>query len=433
MKGFKHLLIAIFMVMMGFAAKAQTTEGAILSLYSQYGLGELSTLGTAASKGMGGVGIANRDMLSLNVLNPAAYTSIERQSALLSVSGEGFNNYLKTAKGSNSKNYFNLGHIGLQFRISKKVGFGMVVAPYSNMGYELSITEKNPDIAANIGNIKFDYVGSGGIFQVKGGFAYNLFDNFNLGANYIYYLGNFKQNMNTTITSYINNNSFRNFYDYRKSRVNQSSFEIGAQYVLPLKENRSINFGATFQPRIASRIERDTLITTNITSPSASDIIKSTSSDEEFYFPMKVAFGVSYNTTKLLTEINYTYQDWGNSFPSNNISGLKYSSKHEVRGGIQYTPNRFDIRSQMKRWSYRAGFMVGNSYMEKNGHNNTDFSGSLGIGVPLERNWFSLLNAAVEVGQSGALKAGQVQTTFVKLNIGISFSAGNWFVRHKYK
>ena len=433
MKVNKHLFLAMLLATISFSASAQN-EGAIFSLYSQYGIGNLSALGTAASKGMGGIGIASRDMLTLNPLNPASYTTSSRQSVLFSISGEGMNSYLKTANGdSNGKNYFNLGHIGLQFRLSNKFGFGLIVAPYSNMGYELNITEKNPDIIANIGNIRYDHSGYGGVAQFKTGFAYNPFKNLNIGVNYIYYLGNFTQNMNTTISSYVSNDVYKSLSESNKSKVNQSSFEVGAQYSVYLKENKTIILGATFQPRLVSEFKKVDNVTSMSGVNSSTDLISSDVYGEEFYFPMTVAFGVSYNTPKLLAELNYNYQDWDDSFPSNNIQGINYTSKQEIRGGLQYTPSRFNIRSQLKRWTYRLGFMYGNSYVMKNDLSSPEYSGSIGLGIPMERNWLSLLNAAVEVGQSGSLNAGQVKTTFVKLNIGFSFSVNNWFIRHKYK
>lgn len=430
----KVFLLAVMITVSTITTYAQT-EGSVFSLYSQYGLGELSTVGTAATKGMGGIGVASRDRYAINMLNPAAYTTVERQNALLSIGGEGMNNYLKTSKGSNSKNSFNLGHIGLQMRISNKFGFGVSLAPYSDMGYELSVTEKNKDIATNIGNVKYNYVGSGGIAQFKGGVAYNPFKNFNVGVNYIYYLGSFDQNMSTSITQYVENNSYKNIYDYRNSKVNQSSFEIGAQYLLPLKDTRALIFGGTFQPKMKSKLKRDIFVATGYSENqiTPNDIVTDVNYNEEYYFPMRFAFGASYLTQKLQLELNYSYQDWGGSFPQNNINGLSYSSRNEVRAGIQYIPNRMDIRSDFKRWSYRAGIVYGTSYIVKDGYQSNDFSGTIGLGIPVEREWFSQLNIALEYGKMGALRDGQVRNNFLKLNVGFSFAARGWFVRFKYK
>lgn len=431
----KVFLLAVMLTATSIIANAQT-EGGVFNPYSQYGLGELSTLGTAATKGMGGIGVATRDRYSINMLNPAAYTSIERQNAVLSIGGEGVNNYLKTSKGSNSKNFFNLGHVGLQFRLAKKFGFGMSLAPYSDMGYELSINDKSNQVATNIGNLKYNYVGSGGIAQFKGGFAYNPISTFNIGINYIYYLGSFNQDMWSEFTPYINDGTtYKNFYDYKKAKVNQSSFEIGAQYALILKNNRAVVFGATFQPRMESTLKKETFMG-NGTSSSAilpNDILVNEKRDEKYYFPMKIAVGTSYNTQKLQVEANYTFQDWKGSFPENNVKGLRYDSRHEVRAGVQYIPNRFDIRSHLKRWSYRAGVTYGTSYIIKNGVRTNDYSGSIGLGIPVEREWFSQLNIAAEFGTSGALKENQLRNNFIKLNVGFSFAARGWFVRFKHK
>lgn len=432
----KVFLLAVMLTATSVIANAQS-EGGVFNPYSQYGLGELSSLGTAATKGMGGIGVATRDRYSINMLNPAAYTTVERQNAVFSMGGEGVNNYLKSSNGSNSKNYFNLGHIGLQLRIAKRFGFGMSVAPYSDMGYELSITDKNPEIITNIGNVKYNYVGSGGVAQFKGGIAYNPFGQFNIGINYIYYLGSFKQEMSSVTTAYINSgNIYKEIYDTRTSKINQSSFELGAQYILPLKNSaKAVVLGATFQPRMSSNLKKDMFRGTGVSQDAIlpNDIETDSEYNEKYYFPLKFAFGASYNSQKLHVEANYTYQDWSSSFPSNNVTGLTYDSRHEVRAGIQYTPNRFDIRSHLKRWSYRAGVTYGTSYIVKNGVKTNDYSGTIGLGIPIEREWFSLLNVAAEFGTSGTLKHNQVRNNFIKLNISFSFAARGWFMRYKYK
>lgn len=431
----KVFFLAVIITATSIVANAQT-EGSVFNPYSQYGLGSLSTVGTAATKGMGGIGVATRDSYGVNLLNPAGYTSIERQNAIFSIGGEGVNNYLRTVNGKNSKNFFNLGHIALQFRLSKKFAFGFSMNPYSDTGYELTVTDKSNDIVTNIGNVKYDYVGTGSVVQFKTGVGYSPFNNFSIGINYLYYLGTINHQTSSIITSYVNTTqSFKNTYDYKKGRVNQSSFEIGAQYTIRMKEGKGVNFGATFQPRMASNIKREVFIASGYSESSIlpNDIAVNKKYNEKYYFPMRLSFGAAYNTQKMTVEMNYNYQDWSKSFPQNNIAGVSYSTRNEIRAGIQYTPNRFDIRSHMKRWTYRAGLIYGTSYIVKNGYQSNDYAATIGIGVPLERDWLSMLNIAAEFGTAGTTKNKQIRDNFIKLNIGFNFAAKNWFIRYKYK
>ena len=58
---------------LGVTAQTLTSSVNTYSPYSMYGLGELSTPGTAAQRSMGGVGVAMFSNTSVNVLNPADY------------------------------------------------------------------------------------------------------------------------------------------------------------------------------------------------------------------------------------------------------------------------------------------------------------------------------------------------------------------------
>ena len=53
------------------------------SPYSFYGIGDLENPVTAASRGMGGVGIGFRSDKAMNLQNPASYSAIGRQDGSL--------------------------------------------------------------------------------------------------------------------------------------------------------------------------------------------------------------------------------------------------------------------------------------------------------------------------------------------------------------
>ena len=38
---------------------------------------------------------------------------------------------------------------------------------------------------------------------------------------------------------------------------------------------------------------------------------------------------------------------------------VEYTNTSTFKVGVEYTPNRYDIRHFLKRWSYRAGFRYG--------------------------------------------------------------------------
>ncbi len=434
MRKIKVLLTAILLIALTAVSVNAQTEGSVFNPYSQYGFGNLSTLGTASSKGMGGVGIATRERFEMSLSNPASYNSSDRQNVIFSASGTGINNYLKSDEISNSRNYFNLGHLSAQLRLSKTFGFGIVLAPFSDMGYEMSRTLTQNDVVTNIGNVRYDFLGSGGIAQVKAGFAATIFKNFNLGINYVYYVGSFDQSFNTVYTPYIDAVNYKNTYGYSTQKVNQSSVELGFQYRIKLGDFKWLNLGGIYQPEIKSAMDRTSILATGYSTSALteSDILEELDYEENFYMPTKIGFGINFVTNKISASIDYSLQQWSKAFPNNSIANISYQDRNEIRVGAQYIPNRFDIRSFLKRWSYRAGFTYADSYVVVDGNKTSEISGTLGLGIPIEKDWFSQLAVAVEVGQSGTLNNNLVRNTFVKLNIGITFATRRWFVRYKY-
>ena len=75
------------------AVWAQTSSINAFSPYTMYGIGELNTPGTLPMRSMGGVGVAMRSTGVVNLLNPAAYSSIPQKTFLVHFGLEGQNYY----------------------------------------------------------------------------------------------------------------------------------------------------------------------------------------------------------------------------------------------------------------------------------------------------------------------------------------------------
>jgi hypothetical protein len=76
-----RIFIAIALLLpMGAVAQTLTSSVNTYSPYSMYGLGELATPGNVAMRSMGGIGVAMYSQSMVNMLNPAAYGNVARQS-----------------------------------------------------------------------------------------------------------------------------------------------------------------------------------------------------------------------------------------------------------------------------------------------------------------------------------------------------------------
>ena len=108
--------------------------------------------------------------------------------------------------------------------------------------------------------------------------------------------------------------------------------------------------------------------------------------------------------------------------------------------GVEFTPNRYDIRNFLKRWSYRAGFRYGTYNQSFNDERLGQWAVTAGIGIPVKLWAFSAIDVGVEYGRRGynvAERIGLVRQQYFKIAVGFTLFAGQengeyWFMRAKY-
>ena len=167
-------------------------------------------------------------------------------------------------------------------------------------------------------------------------------------------------------------------------------------------------------------------------------IVKGDTTHLKLVLPSQLAVGVTYETPKLIISADYVYQNWGGrnkGYEMTGVSGkdktsykVEYTNTSTFKVGVEYTPNRYDIRHFLKRWSYRAGFRYG-SY-------NQTFNG-----IPVKLWAVSGIDVGVEYGRRGynvADRLGLVRQQYFKFAVGFTLFAGQengeyWFMRPKYE
>ncbi|MEG1648670.1 MAG: hypothetical protein RR277_02140, partial [Rikenellaceae bacterium] len=255
-----------------------------------------------------------------------------------------------------------------------------------------------------------------------------------IGANLLYYHGSIDRSAETNIDPVMDPTKiYRTIQSVSTYQFGKLNAEIGAIYSLKLKNNKTLNFGLTYQPKMNITVDQSKDITSF--SEVSSDSIYSASSKTKLVLPQKFSAGISYGSPKLEFSLDYIYQNFENAYQiaaaESNISLTKYQ---DIRMGLSYTPNRYDIRSAMKRWTYRAGLRYGNSYMTVNGKKIDDYSLTIGVGVPLQQNGLTHMNLGFDVGRRGSIKNTFVQETYFRIYLGVNlFVTQEWFVRHKFK
>ncbi len=432
-----HIVILILAALPA-SALGQLSSLNAFSPYTFYGIGDFGTQGPAYQRSMGGVGVAFSDPKRANYLNPASYSSVNPQSVLFSVGLQGGGVYAKTATQKSSQNLFNFSDVGLQLPLwGGKVGMGVNVTPMSSVGYRVKMYETDPYLLANVGSIRYDYLGDGNITQFKVGVGAKLFKGFSLGANFIYYHGSIERDFNTEITPTIGNPVQRIQTGTAASDYSAAWFNAGIRYELISKPTRILSVGATFSPRanLRPKVYRE-VYATNV----YQDLVQDTSYRADYYLPANVTAGVFFRTTKWGAGLDYTFQKWTGLNADDATNNIKFTNSHYIKAGIEYTPNSMDVRSYLKRCTYRLGYRFNSYYMQINGQPIRDNAITFGVGAPL-RQGLTNIDVGVELGMRGNTTVGtsgtkqfqMVQEKYFNIVVGLSlFGEDYWFTKHKY-
>lgn len=222
------------------SAFAQGSSLSAFSPYTFYGLGDFSVQGPAFLRSMGGIGVAYANGRRMNYLNPASYSAVNPRSVLFNVGGEMYNIYAKTADSKTSYNTFNVRDVSMQIPLAKRLGFGFSMTPLSDVGYRVKMTEMDPFMLANVGNIVYDYEGEGNTTQFKFGLGWSPFKRFSFGADVIYYHGVITRNFNTIISPMIEEKPQRSMLGTQRETYSQAGVTLGIQYDFILNDNLSL-------------------------------------------------------------------------------------------------------------------------------------------------------------------------------------------------
>lgn len=429
--------------------RAQSSSINAFSPYTMYGIGELNTQGTLPMRSMGGVGVANPTSGIMNLLNPAAYSNMPRKSFMLDFGVEGQNYYNSQTVGDVHKktayNTFNFHDIAFQLPLGKKIGLGFSLTPYSSVGYRVNNTHdvNDDDIWGNVGRIQYTYQGEGDVTEVKFGIGWEIFKNFSVGLAAQYYWGDIDRSFTMTPIAITGTGTFTSTVGNDNYSVSSFKGQVGFQYSPILNHKRALTIGATYDfggdlsPRVSKHIVVGDMFNT---------AVKGDTLSLPLVLPRQLAAGVYYQTPKLAIGVDYVYQNWGGRNSQVEMtSGTKpmtvaYANTSTIKVGVEYTPDRFDVRRFFKRWSYRAGFRYGDYNQAYDGNRIGQYAVTLGVGVPIKYRAISGIDVGFEYGRRGgnlAKSLGLVQQQYFKFAIGFTLFAGAenneyWFLRPKF-
>ena len=433
-------LLLLFCTAVG--ASAQSGENLSFTPYSIFGVGDIVQSGSPYNKAMGGVGIASRNVRYLNSLNPASVTARDSLSVMLDFSIANSNviyrQNLSGNKISSAKNITNIGSFAFSTPIWKSLAAVVGMTPFSSQGYGYYTNETDPVVIARNGNITYSDYGQGNLYKLYGGVGYNVLKNLSVGIEADYIFGNFDK----YFTENFEKTGTNTVQDSYQIDLHTFTGKFGVQYWQMLGKKWTLGVGATYSLRSNFR---GTVEYNHQSVGSAETVTVSSSIDTlsnhlgDVQLAPEIGIGVSVNyLDKFRAEINYIRSDWSDSGMgttdgfANLNSSTPFSAcvRESYRAGIEYTPNRYDIRKRWKRYSYRAGTYYSNEYYKVAGNEINSFGITLGATIPVFR-WYNGLSFAIDFGQRGTMKDSLVRERYVKVSVGVNLH-DIWFTKYRF-
>ena len=430
----KAIALTVFLVISICVSAQNGTYGAY-SPYSIYGIGDISKEGTSYNKSMGGTGIANRNKKFINYLNPAAVTARDSLSFMADFGLVQNNTVFSQGDLRSAHNTFNIYDFVLSFPIYRSSAFMVGITPYSDVGYDFSSIETDPDIIGNTGNISYDSYGAGSVYQAFIGAGVTFWKRLSVGAEAIYYFGNLDKITNMDYTDA----SYRSLNSGSELTVRGLTGKFGLQYEQKLGGDVSMIIGATYKMgtgmkgysknfRYANQSSVVDTLRYNVDTLAASGM----------RFGDELGIGISIKGgEKWTAEFDYLRSDWRKSgfdsaqgFAVVGESSFSSTVSQSFRAGFEIVPNRNDIRYYFKRCSYRAGVYYDQAYYKMDGNNVNSMGITLGITLPVYQ-WHNGISLGVDLGQRASTRNDMIRERYATFFIGFNIH-DIWFRKIQY-
>ncbi len=430
----KLIILAVFLVVSVCVSAQDGTYGAY-SPYSIYGIGDISKEGTAYNKSKGGTGIATRNKKFINYLNPAAVTARDSLSFMADFGLVQNNTIYSQGDLISGHNTFNIYDFVMSFPIYRSSAFVVGLTPYSDVGYDFSSIETDPDIIGNTGNITYDSYGNGSVYQAFFGAGVTFWKKLSLGAEAIYYFGNLDKITKMDYTD----QSYRSLNSGSEITVRGVTGKFGLQYEQELGGDVSMIIGATY--KMGTNMKGYSTNFRYATQSSVTDSLRhsvDTLGARGMKFGDELGVGIAVKGgDKWSAEFNYLRSDWRKSgfdsasgFAVSGGSVFSSTVSQSFRAGFEIVPNRNDMRSYLKTCSYRIGAYYDQAYYKLDGNNVNSIGVTFGMTLPVFQ-WHNGISLGVDIGQRASKKNNMICERYATFHIGFNIH-DIWFRKIQY-
>lgn len=431
-------IVIIIIVTITFFSGNVSAQGSVGSPYSRYSIGEVNYSPLIRNNAMGGIGYTIISNNNVNFVNPAGIANIDTLTFIFDFGmNGGVRQYCSSEpKISLLKNDYQISYVNFGFSAAKFWKIALGIAPYSNVGYNVS----KQDSLFNVARIKRNYSGSGGVTRVYWTNAFKPFKKIDLkfGITASYLFGEINHESSMIFPNSPNDvGSFYDFYTKDIFRISAFNFEVGLQYDLVLKNKDKILFGITSNFNNDLKCFRSKLEYTINTISSIIDTINEIKENEKIKdkisIPLNIGFGIAYLLNdKFYFGVDFKYQDWSNVKIFDEKASLK--NAYFISAGLEYIPVGYNGIGY-KYWEFmkfRLGGYFNQTYYNLTGEKYPidDFGITFGLGLPIKRSKTSF-DISFKFGQKGTMKNNLIRERYFVA--GVSFNLSDvWFVKSKF-
>ncbi|UCG28919.1 MAG: hypothetical protein JSV24_06035 [Bacteroidales bacterium] len=407
-------------------------QAATNSPYSRYGVGNPESGGLTRNSGMGGISLGMRDPGYIDFQNPASLSARDSLSFIFDFGMVGEQFQLTTRNSDSRSRDINFKHIAIAFPVTKWLGAGTGIVPFSSISYDIikEVREGDPDYIPETGGIDYLYRGNGGVHRFFLGTGIDVYKGLSVGLSLSYLFGTMERARSIT---FVDEENFFNTKVSEKSIVGDLYFDAGIQYTLSFQEDNSFTIGAVYNHERNIQAEYESYTENLLINPLGgfySDTVNFVSGiTGTIILPRNIGAGLTFRKgDQLVVGADYYWQEWSDArFFGESDSLINSNSIH---AGLEFTPDRTAIRNYLNRISYRIGGHYGNTYLKLENEQLKDFGISFGLGLPLNR-MRSTVNLSFEMGKRGTTVQNLIEEKYGIIRFSLTLY-DIWFMKRKF-
>ncbi|RXG32320.1 hypothetical protein [Leeuwenhoekiella marinoflava] len=403
-------LAILILLFLGISNLKAQTNALSNSPYSLFGVGIPNTFSTGKTNALGGAGIALKSDNSLNSLNPASLGAMPVKHFYFDIGYKAQLFSLSEGAGSSNQSNSTFSNVALAFPVTQQSAVSLVLAPYSNVGYDITGIEQS--IEGSTSFYTSDVTGNGSLNELDLNYGYSFFNKLRLGITGTYLFGKTEQTEYNTILDY--------FLDIQREN-RYTGFRVGAGFQYDITDKISIGSNV----KIPTSLEATQ---NSIVSQDYDDDITEETSVKNFELPLEMGFGTEFKFGEsYAVYADYTRKLWSKTEQESSFND--YKDQDSFKTGLTFIPKPGGIY-YWQNVEFRVGANYDTGYLNIAGNDVSSYSVNVGLGLPVSRSG-SKLNLMYSYGKNGETSNGLIQENIHSLSINFSLD-GIWFMKPKY-